>query len=516
MPTGKDLRADQLTDKQAKSATDMAEEEQDSSSHGRGAERSISLPPSLLRALENREAVYGDKHSGDLLTERIAGVIAPTAPEADPVPNQAPAAAAPQETAESGGPGAANDLDQQVRALRKRLEDEQARSARLQSVIDQRDRQIKSLETQLAGKPAAASTPGSSSGGSSSEIEAKMQALAVAHEKQRRQDATEIAALTKQLSELRQRYESRIAALNQQIAQFRAGGARPGTPVEPDSGERPRGPAADGPGGPQPQKPGRLVLISNMDQDLGPATLVTVDDAEIGDELVRRVSKYGHPAACPPAEADLEDELSKRKVALLAVNLASARTWRLARALAKSPAAQKAPIIGYALPNINSPGLWFGIMNFVTLPLEDAALTEAMRRLAPNLKQAILVGQNSEAFSELRKQLTRIRMPTQVASDRRQIPDVIRAGVGTSVVYPASGPVDAFRVLATLREDWTFKDAPSLFVLDEVPQPREEELLTAGVRTTLRMGRVRFDELITQLINIFSVSKSGSFRYGRR
>lgn len=521
MATGKeDVRVTPPTEKKAEPATQRSAEDRESPSPGQDTtDLRASLPPSLLKALEMRDAVYGDRRTA----ERPSGAVAAPAATADSTAELTPhPASRPPSSAEAGADSpdrsgsADGDLEEQVRALRKRLEDEQVRSARLQSVIDQRDKQIKGLESQLAAKPAVASAPAASGGASSSDLEAKMQALALAHEKQRRQDATEIAALTKQLSELRQRYESRIAALNQQIAQLRTGGGRAAGAVEGEPAERPRPLGGETPAGQQPQKPGRLVLISNMDQDLGPPTLVTLDDGEIGEELVRRVAKYGHPCVCPPAECDLEEELSQRKVALLAVNLASPRTWRLARVLAKSATAQKMPIVGYALPNINSPGLWFGMLNFVTLPLEDAALTDAMKRLAPNIKQTILVGQAGDVFSELRKQLIRLRMPTQIASDRRQIPDVIRAGVGTSVVYPASGPVDAFRVLATLREDWTFKDAPSLFVLDEVPQPREEELLTAGVRTTLRMGRMRFDELITQLTNIFSVSKSGSLRFGRR
>jgi hypothetical protein len=79
-----------------------------------------------------------------------------------------------------------------------------------------------------------------------------------------------------------------------------------------------------------------------------------------------------------------------------------------------------------------------------------------------------------------------------------------------AVVYPAQNPVDGFRAIAGVRGLAIFKDLPTVFLLDPTAVDREDDRLSAGARTLLRLGSLKPHTLIDLLASAMNTSKSSS------
>lgn len=414
------------------------------------------------------------------------------------------------------------------------------RCTQLEQACAERGERVATLEAELREAIAKAqAAPATDPNGETAavrlaEMEAKYLALVTTFDKERRTHANEIANLTKQLSQLRQRpagpppeaphdppirsprpLENPTPIRNEPI-HFDADPP----PQRPGAAARSEAPSIGAE--PLPQRPPTLPSsqVPSLDKagavDVGPAELVIVDDSEIGEEAARPLSRFGFPVATIPPNAELAERLAERTVAMLAINLAMPTTWRAIRTLAGTHALAETPMVAYALPQRTTTGFWFGGVRFLTLPVDDATLIETLRRLAPGVRQTIVIGSDSTVVAVVRQQLNKARVQVVTASDRRQALESLRGLTPQAiVVHPAASPVDAFRALAAIRGNWTFKDIPSLFLLDNAPPAREEELISAGVRTILRLGNLDVDEL-TNLVSSAMTGLRSPLRVGAR
>lgn len=455
----------------------------------------------------------------------------PAAPEpAALVQSEADASlTAPTETAEELQAMVAQ-LEREREELTETVRAAASREEQLRQACAERDQRIAALETELRDARAGrADGPPDAAAARLAQMEAKYMSLVTTYDKERRAHATEVGNLTRQLSQLRQRPEGQSPAAPTAAAAPAPAPAAAPPPQPPDTSTRPAQrmsaplTAARFDAEPPPPQTTTMTMtqlppIDKQDaiEPSGPPELFMIDDSEVGEEVSRNLSKFGVPFSTLPPNTDLAEHLADRNIGLVALNLAMPATWRVLRSLAQSDAVRKAPMVAYALPQRTSTGFWFGSIGFATLPIPDATLAETARRLAPGIRQVIAISSDGPVLATIRAQLTKVRIVSVAAADRRQALEVVRGVTPqAAVVYPSSSPVDAFRALAALRGNWTFKDIPTLILLDHSAPPREEELLSSGVRTILRLGNLNVDEL-TSLISTTMTGLRSPLRAGGR
>jgi DNA-binding response OmpR family regulator len=463
-------------------ARDASEEHGPTSSEKRPQPRASSLASSLQRALAAREALL---HELDQQAQRA--VSDPTAPfllERDEVT-------------------AATQCSERERAeLAHRLQQSESEVEELRQLLAERDSRICSLESQLSEAQAACSQ-------SLQEVDAARMAaleeqyaeLVAATERERQQHSEEIASLTQQNSQLRSRYESQIAELTSR----RDGSAeRPGDRERLQPGSNGNQAAREVAHAPAEEPP----AAQDRDEPPTPALLI-VDDSEIGQGTERRLAKFGFPTLALRADNDLGAQLRKHQIVCMALNLGLPSTWRVLRKLRTSDATAETPIIAYILMPRTETGYWLGQVDFVTLPLAYNDLLASLQQLARPVRHVILIGMNDRLATRVRDQLASANVSVTTAQDRRGALDAVRGKYPqAAVVYAAHNPVDGFRAIAGIRGLAIFKDLPTVFLLDPTAVDREDERLSAGARTLLRLGALKPHALVDLVASAMSTFKS--------
>jgi len=362
------------------------------------------------------------------------------------------------------------------------------------------------------------------------ETEARYQELGRIYEKDRIENAREIASLTKQLTRVREKYESQLAQLatqNERLAEALAdkeraaqtGGMPTASPassaVAPVQGEAPSGDVTerrrveamlefDGSASGSHQSGGNEARERRevATPQRPPDQVVILDDDGVGQNAASELAEKGYPVTAFSPHPDLVSELSVESIACAVVNLAVPHAWTTVRAIA---AMREAPPawIAYAAARPTAPAYWFGEVSFLVMPVEPQILTRALRRLASRLKQGIVISPDEQMATEISLQLSRARVTGAVARDRAQALEVIKA------IYPhvalahlASSPVDVFRAVAALRGVSLFSRIPVVFMLDGTPHPHEPSLYGAAARTILRLGKLDPRNMATTLAHI--------------
>jgi hypothetical protein len=367
------------------------------------------------------------------------------------------------------------------------------------------------------------------------DAEGRYQELAQMHERDRIQNAREVASLTKQLSQLRERYESQLAQLSMQNArltealvdkerglQHRGGPASPAARPTPARVARETAEATESEGnaGRGRRKVASLldldapdieevrngnqrpVVAETLGQKTPPDQVVILDEEEVGRQMAAQLVQKGFPVTALSPQQDPASQLSLDSIACAVVNLALPEAWTTVRALASSRESPPA-WIAYAAAHPMATAYWFGEVGFLVMPLENQTLTRTLRGLAARLKQGIVISPDEQIGNEVAQQLGRARVTGAVARDRAQTLEVIKA------IYPhvalahlASSAVDIFRAVAALRNVSLFSRIPVVFLLDDIPQSRESALYSAAARTILRLGKLDRHNLTTTLVNI--------------
>jgi CheY-like chemotaxis protein len=365
--------------------------------------------------------------------------------------------------------------------------------------------------------------------------EARYQELGQMREKDRIENAREVASLTRQLSQLRERYESQLAQLamqNERLTetlvdkerglQHRGGPASAAASPAPARVAHTAAQAAESDGdtgrgrrkvesllnldAPEPGEVGnggqRAASAETLRQQAPPDQVVIFDDEEVGRQVAAQLVEKGFPVTALSPQQDPASQLPLDSIACAVVNLAVPEAWTMVRTLASTRESPPA-WVAYAAAHPMATAYWFGEVGFLLMPFENQTLTRVLRRLATRLKQGIVISPDEQIGNEVSQQLGRARVTGAVARDRAQALEVIKA------IYPhvalahlASSPVDIFRAVAALRNVSLFSRIPVVFLLDGTPQSREGSLYSAAVRTILRLGKFDPHNLATALVNI--------------
>jgi len=370
--------------------------------------------------------------------------------------------------------------------LTSRLEASASEIEGLREACAERDRRISVLESRLREIDTArakAETRIAASNTESANLEKKYEELLVSSERDRRQSAEEIASLTRQISQLRARYDHQISDLSHELERRVEW---PGEREHPPSGSNGN------------QASSRVEVLSEVVDDA--PTLLIVDDTEVGQDTDRRLAKFGFPTLTLKTDSALDKQIGNRHVVCMALNLAAPSSWRSLRMLRNSTPTAQVPIVAYVIAPRAETGYWFGHVDFIPLPLEYNDLIASLRSLTPLLKHVILIGMDEKLAGRVRKHLDPAGITVTSAIDRRNALEAVRGKYPqAAVVYPAQNPVDGFRAIAGIRSLAIFKDLPTVFLLTAAAVEREDERLSAGARNLLRLGSLKPAELVDLL-----------------
>jgi hypothetical protein len=367
------------------------------------------------------------------------------------------------------------------------------------------------------------------------DAETRYQQLAQMHERDRIENAREVASLTKQVSQLRERYESQLAHLTMQnerlteklVEQERGphqhvdstfAAATPAPARNSSQAAEAIEAGGDADRGRQKvaslwrvhrggvQEPVSSERVDVSSETAAPQTppdqVVILDDEETGRLLEKQLSDKGFAVTALSPERDPASQVPLASIACAAINLAVPEAWTMVRTLTSTRESPPA-WIGYATAQAMTTVYWFGEVGFLIIPFESQTLTRTLRRLALRLKQGIVISPDEQIGKDVSQQLGRARVTGAVARDRAQALDVIKA------IYPhvalahlASSPVDILRAVVALRNVSLFSRIPVVFLLDEKPPARESSLYAAAVRTILRLGKLDRHSLTATLANV--------------
>lgn len=466
-------------------------------------ERSAETEISALRArLQSAEDTAATLNRGcEDRDRRIAELEAELAQARDRLPSVTALAASP--------PGEPADQERIVNQnerteLLVRLQEEAAQNERLRDLCARQDEMIAVLQSELRQASAECQSPEHANAVAQvAELEARCQALMAAREKERRAHAEETARLTKQMSTMRQRYEAQLAELTENQDR------RVDWPGE-------RSPQFQGAaaGEMRSESPGVASASNRVSKETpertGPDELFVLDESDIGDDTAQRLIKFGYAAAKLGSSEDPIAHWAAHRVVCLAVNLALPSAWRAARGLRSLHPERDVPIYGYALARRSDSGFWFGRVDFAVAPFGTGEVAELVKKLVPGAKQVIAIGPDEGLLARARANLINARIGVNVALDRRHALDMVRnVYPQAAVVYPGPHPVDAFRAVAGVRSLPIFRDLPSIYLLDEASAAREEDRLSAGARTTLRLGNLKAEALADLLAEVLNNIKAG-------
>lgn len=346
------------------------------------------------------------------------------------------------------------------------------------------------------------------------EAEAKARSLGLERENDRREHAREVAGLTRQLSEQRERYEGRVTVLTEKCRRLaemlveteRRVGAEPGEAPAPPvrrMSARPE-PAAR----PAPVSPRREAARPTPAAPDG--EILVVDDDPMGRETAANLSETGIPAKICSVEAELGRELRRDDLVCTALNLARAHAWTAVRLSRGGTRPSATPLIGYAASEPLTKGFWFGPIEVVVLPVAPGTLGKLLRRVAPRLQQALIISRDEGVGLSVAKHLRVERVSAAVVADRHQALEAIKTSYPhVAIVYPRRDPGEVFTAVAAVRGVSLFRKLPVVFVLDRDAHGGEEEGLAGAVRGIVGMGSLTREDL--------SVSLSWAFKnYGRK
>jgi len=248
----------------------------------------------------------------------------------------------------------------------------------------------------------------------------------------------------------------------------------------------------------------QLVVADDAEPDAG--ELFLLDGGESAATAATKLAEFGHRVSAMEATTASAATFKDRTIAGAAVNLATPEACTLVRHLRTGNAIPRMPLIAYALADKASKGFWLGPVDFTPLPVSQVNLPQMLNRLVPRVRRVLAMSNDIDVMSDVRTQLTGVGISTAVVLDGRQALDLVPTiRPEAAVLHLSPSCVDVFRAIAGLRAADIARDIPILFLLDEVPQPREEAFLTAGVRMLASRGGLMPDGLVETLATAFDV-----------
>jgi len=232
-------------------------------------------------------------------------------------------------------------------------------------------------------------------------------------------------------------------------------------------------------------------------------------DAEDGaEQAARRLLEFGHRVSALAPTIAAADQCKLRRIAGVAVNLATPPAWGVIRHMRNGSGIPYMPLVGYALTGGQPKGFWLGPVDFAILPVAQLDIAKVLGRLVPKLRRVLAMSNDIDVMTDVRSQLTGAGVSTAVVLDGRQALDLVPTiRPEAAVLHLSPSCVDVFRAIAGLRAADISREVPILFLLDAEPQPREEAFLSAGVRMLTSRGGLAADGLVDTLAAAFDACR---------
>jgi len=216
-----------------------------------------------------------------------------------------------------------------------------------------------------------------------------------------------------------------------------------------------------------------------------------IDSSPVGRNAAGALPRAGLAVAPIDAADSAFDASSFRCVA---VNLASPEAVGTVRCLMNGHGFLKPSCLAYSLPPGAGRGCWVGPVEFVSLTAGSGALDQALQRISPDFKRAMILSDDMDMASQLREQLAAARISVSVVFDARQAVDLLPSVRPNAIlVYLSPRSANAFRALAVVLREGDGNHLPVVFLLDADPPPGEAAFIKEGAghlsaRGTLRPG----------------------------
>ena len=232
--------------------------------------------------------------------------------------------------------------------------------------------------------------------------------------------------------------------------------------------------------------------------------LVLVDEGARSDEAFQSLKGAGFEVAViPPTDASV-DELARRKIKCIMLNLGSGpRAWRMLRTLRERVGTRSVPILAYAMPPDVGAGFCFGRADFAVWPIDPPRLSERLSLLRPKLRRLMALTADIDGMGRLRSALSQANISTSIMLDGKQALEFAAiVEPEAAILHLSPACPSAPRTLAGFRAADATRDLPLLLLLDKVAAAAEDTFFAATVRQLLAKPTFQFTNLPEEIARV--------------
>lgn len=216
-------------------------------------------------------------------------------------------------------------------------------------------------------------------------------------------------------------------------------------------------------------------------QEVATGELVLLDDGPTRDGACTALQSAGFEVATFPATDVGVDEVARRKVKCVMLNLASGVTgWRTLRMLRERVGTRSVPILAYLMKPDTPTGFCFGRADFALWPMEGRRVVERLGALRPKLRRLLVLSADVDGMGQLREALAQASISTSIVLDGKQALEfVTMVEPEAAILHLSPACPSAPRAMLGLRSADLTRDLPLLILIDKAPTSREEAFFTA-------------------------------------
>ena len=228
--------------------------------------------------------------------------------------------------------------------------------------------------------------------------------------------------------------------------------------------------------------------------------LVLLDAGPRGDEAASVLERAGFAVVRPPATDATVDDLERRKVSCVLLNLAGGPgAWQILKLLRERPGTQNIPVLAYLMPPQAQTGFCFGRADFGIWPMDPGRIIERLTRLKQNLKRLLAVSPDVDTMGRIRGPLAEEGVSTSIVLDGKQALEFVGiVAPDAALVHLSPQCSGSARAIGGLRFEAATRNAPLLVFLEKNP-PREDAFYASSSRELIARPNFQFANLPAQL-----------------
>ncbi len=232
--------------------------------------------------------------------------------------------------------------------------------------------------------------------------------------------------------------------------------------------------------------------------------LVLLDQGGTGDAASAALAAAGFDATVLPPTAGGADEVARRKVRCVMLNVAQGvGAWQVLRDLRERVATRNVPILVYAMRADASAGFCLGRADFALWPSDPVRLIERLSRLRPKLRRVLALSADIDGMGQMRESFVEARISTSVVLDGKQALEFASmVDPEAAMLHVSPACPSAVRAITGLRASEATRQLPLLILLDKVPGPRDDSFLAGVVQQLLIKPTFRFENLPEEIARV--------------